>query len=85
MAHRVVEPVQWTRRAANAEKEGRGFPWKEWMDGSVWRLVQGEDYIIRTQSMKARLYRQAKREERRVRLLMDTAADPETITFQFIP
>jgi hypothetical protein len=23
---------------------GNGYPWDEWMDGSVWKLVQGDDF-----------------------------------------
>lgn len=27
------------------------YPWSEWMDGSAWRIVQGEDFEVPATSM----------------------------------
>lgn len=27
------------------------YPWDEWLDGNIWELVEGEDYVCGTESM----------------------------------
>lgn len=29
------------------------YPWDEWLDGDVWELVQGEDYTIKSKSLRS--------------------------------
>ena len=32
------------------------YPWNEWLDGSWWLIKQGEDYFIKTKSMRKLIY-----------------------------
>lgn len=45
----------------------RRYPWDDWTDGSVWRLVRGEDYDQETDQFRNRLYPQAHRRGLKVR------------------
>lgn len=45
----------------------RRYPWEEWADGSVWRLVRGEDFDQEVDDFRNRLYPQAKRRGMKVR------------------
>jgi hypothetical protein len=45
----------------------RRYPWNEWTDGSVWRLVRGEDFDQETDQFRNRLYPQASRRGMKVR------------------
>ena len=45
----------------NGSAPSARYPWKEWCDGSIWRLVQGEDFEVATTSMRAQIYVKAKR------------------------
>jgi hypothetical protein len=38
----------------------RRYPWKEWADGSVWRLVRGEDFDQLTDQFRNRFFSKAK-------------------------
>lgn len=84
MAERVQNFARWSTRSVNAEKEKNGYPWEEWADGTIWRIHAGADYVIKSSSMKAKLYQQGKRMGIRVRVVVDTHTDPENITFQFL-
>lgn len=37
-----------TPRTGGAERK---YPWDAWMDGSAWRIVRGEDYVVPSTSM----------------------------------
>jgi hypothetical protein len=39
----------------------RRYPWNEWADGSVWKLVRGVDFDQEVDQFRNRLYPQAKR------------------------
>lgn len=45
----------------------RRYPWHEWTDGSVWRLVRGEDFDQEVDQFRNRLYPQAARRSMKVR------------------
>lgn len=53
MAERALEtlPIPQPRRT---------YPWDEWMDGSTWNLVQGEDFGASVVSFRNRCYTKAK-------------------------
>lgn len=53
MAERVEEMPP--RRAGAAK-----YPWEEWMDGSVWKLTQGEDFPNAARSFRQAVYAAAK-------------------------
>jgi hypothetical protein len=57
------------------------YPWGEWADGSVWRIVRGEDFRIPAESMCSALRARAARSGRRV----VTRVDGDAIDFQFVP
>ena len=31
------------------------YPWGDWCDGSIWKIVRGEDYNVLPSSMRAQL------------------------------
>lgn len=37
------------------------YPWDDWTDGSVWRLVRGQDFIVPLDDMRANVYGEASR------------------------
>ena len=45
----------------------RRYPWHEWADGSVWKLVRGEDFDQEVDQFRNRLYPQAARRNMKVR------------------
>ncbi len=40
---------------------GALYPWDEWFDGSIWRLVKGVDYLVATPTMRSNIYNEAVR------------------------
>lgn len=45
----------------------RRYPWDQWTDGSVWKLVRGEDFDQEIDQFRNRLYPQAHRRGLKVR------------------
>lgn len=39
------------------------YPWDEWLDGRVWKLVQGTDFHASATAMRTYVYRAAKTRE----------------------
>jgi hypothetical protein len=66
--------------AGPAKNRVSRYPWHQWMDGSIWRIVQGRDYIVKRDFMRKLLYVRASRKGVHVRV---TQADPLTLIFQF--
>jgi hypothetical protein len=46
---------------------GARYPWDEWLDGSVWELIHGEDFQSRLGTLRANAQLQAKKRGGRVR------------------
>lgn len=44
------------------------YPWDQWFDGGVWKLMKGEDYHCKTQSFISLAYAYGKVMERVVRI-----------------
>lgn len=50
--------------------DGRGeekYPWKEWLNGGVWHVKQGEDFDVDIASMRSCIYMAAKRHGKKVK------------------
>ena len=63
---------------------GARYPWTDWLDGSVWELVHGEDFTSKLPTFRANAQIQAKRRNGRVRSRAVTAADGrEAVVIQF--
>ena len=63
---------------------GTRYPWGEWLDGSDWELVRGDDYNSRTSSLRANAQIQAKKRGGRVRSKSAKVPDGrEAIVIQF--
>lgn len=52
--------------------------WDQWLDGSVWLLVKGEDYRCATPSLISYVYRSAR--ERGLRVRVTTKNLPKHVT-----
>lgn len=63
------------------------YPWGEWMDGSVWELVPGEDFKGKPATFRSVALGQAKKRGGKVRtsLLRGTEGQPDRLYVQFIP
>lgn len=55
-------------------------PWEEWLDGSVWRLTQGEDFTCKMQSLRVQANARATARGQRLRAVIDHEA--HTLTMQ---
>lgn len=44
------------------------YPWKKWCDGSVWEIVEGEDFDIPAEKLRGVLYTRARRTGKKVRV-----------------
>ena len=61
------------------------YPWREWTDGSVWEITQGEDYNLLTQNMQVNLHMRAAKEGKRVQTRRIRENGSERLVFQFLP
>lgn len=70
---------------AMPKRRGRAtvHPWKDWADGSVWKVKQGEDFGAELESFRTQLYGKAR--DLGKKLLIDVDKDDQSITFQFLP
>lgn len=50
-------PVDEVSRGAGRRPD---YPWHRWADGSVWKVVWGEDYFVSDKAFRAGAYAQAK-------------------------
>jgi|ETNvirnome_2_130_1030620.scaffolds.fasta_scaffold04230_4 hypothetical protein len=48
-------------------KASSKYPWDDWCDGSIWKIVCGEDYTVLPSSMRAQLGVKAKKLGMKVR------------------
>ena len=62
--HRSIirESLTWPKKVTEEK-----YPWKEWFDGHVWRLKQGEDFEVDMRSFRAAIYMAADRYEYKVK------------------
>ncbi len=59
------------------------YPWRQWTDGSVWRVERGQDYEVASRHLQAALYARATRDGLRVRTRLVRDGDREAVVFQF--
>lgn len=52
------------------------YPWEEWLDGSVWELILGEDILGKPSSFRSAAITQAKRKGGKVRTVVKRAGVP---------
>lgn len=62
---------------------GARYPWDEWLDGSVWELVRGDDFNAKTATFRANAQIQAKRRGGRARSKAVDASGREGVVIQF--
>lgn len=68
-------------RAANGAP--RCYPWAEWGDGSIWEILQGEDYDVPTENMRVNLHERGKRYAQVVRTEKFNDQRGEGLRFRF--
>jgi hypothetical protein len=60
------------------------YPWDEWLDGSAWELVRGDDFQSRLTTLRANAQAQAKRRGGRARSkAVRTTDGREAVVIQF--
>jgi hypothetical protein len=61
------------------------YPWDEWLDGSVWELIRGEDFKANIHSIRSAATTQAKRRGGKVLTRHMKARDdrPEQLYIQY--
>jgi|APGre2960657373_1045057.scaffolds.fasta_scaffold39931_4 hypothetical protein len=67
---RLRDIITWPRRATEEK-----YPWGEWLDGSVWRLKQYEDFHVSVESMRSAIYMAAYRKGVKVKTHIPKAHD----------
>lgn len=62
------------------------YPWDEWMDGSIWRVFQQEDFPLTTiDGFRSTLAARARAQNKKVRTARIRLDKKEGIEFQFYP
>jgi hypothetical protein len=64
------------------------YPWNEWLDGSVWELVAGQDFKGKTSGFRSVAITHAKKRNGMVRtrvLRARDAGEPDRLYLQFTP
>lgn len=51
------------------------YPYDEWFDGSVWKLVQYEDFFVSPRSMQSAIYQSARKRNLKVKTHIPVTAD----------
>lgn len=60
------------------------YPWDEWLDGSAWELVRGDDFQSKLSTLRANAQVQARKREGRTRSKTVTTQDGrEAVVIQF--
>ena len=59
------------------------YPWDEWLDGSPWELVRGDDFQAKAATFRANAQTQAKRRGGRVRSRATDVNGREAVVIQF--
>ncbi len=49
----VLDNFEWRKRRGK-------YPWDQWFDGRIWKVIQGEDFDVAVNSMRAAIYQNAK-------------------------
>ena len=80
MAHRLDSFDFSSERPAGRPPK---YPWHEWTDGSIWRVIRGIDYEPATRSLQATLFAYAGRVGLKVRTKQVTVDGREGLVFQF--
>jgi hypothetical protein len=62
---------------------GARYPWDEWLDGSVWELVKGEDFTSKLPTFRANAQLQARKRSGRVRSKGTESGGREAVVIQF--
>jgi hypothetical protein len=62
---------------------GARYPWDEWLDGSVWQLVRGEDFAAKATTFRANAQIQAKKRGGRTRSRGIEVDGREAVVIQF--
>lgn len=57
------------------------YPWKDWLDGGIWRLVKGEDFDVSSESMRVQSILAGRRRNMAVRTQV---VDERTLVIQAI-
>lgn len=77
MAAEVLKDFDWTKARSQSRSK---YPWDIWMDGQVYKVVQGKDFTCKVGSMYAHIYSKSRNEFTELRILkLDDA-----IVFQFV-
>jgi hypothetical protein len=60
------------------------YPWDEWTDGQRRRALKGEDFHCSAQSLRVRLYQEAKKREMKVTTRLEgRVGNEDKVVFQF--
>jgi hypothetical protein len=62
---------------------GARYPWDEWLDGSPWELVPGEDFDSKTSTFRANAQIQAKKRGGRARSRATISDGRAAVIIQF--
>lgn len=63
---------------------GARYPWNDWLDGSVWELVRGEDFNSKPSTLRANAQTQAKKRGGHARSKAATTGDGrDAVVIQF--
>lgn len=73
---------EWPDIMRNVTRKSR-YPWSEWTDGQIRRVVAGEDFDSTLKTFVQGLYAYAKRHGYKVEVRQDTAND--AAAFRFVP
>jgi hypothetical protein len=60
------------------------YPWDEWLDGSPWRLMKGQDFQSATPTFRANAQIQAKKRDGRIRSRAIKTDGHEALVIQFL-
>lgn len=76
MARKLNTAPEW----ANGLGRPRKYPWDQWLDGSYWEIVRGEDFVCQLDSMTAAIHSAAK--QRGLSVTTNTNPDNTSIVFR---
>lgn len=62
---------------------GARYPWDEWLDGSAWELIRGDDFKSKPSTFRANAQTQARKRGGRVRSRALDRAGREALVIQF--
>lgn len=48
------------------------YPLDTWFDGQTWRLTQGDDFVVKADSMRHLLYRKARARQLKIRVHVES-------------